>query len=127
MANKRKLRRDQQRARENRKKFIIVAIATVSVVIIAFVVYSIIQTAGTESYTDGSQLVELLSNGTFTATLHHDASYNGTYSRSVQDGVTVVSFTSDGITYTGFIENNILELPHEWEDDHGHGGVLLKK
>jgi len=127
MANS-KARRKQALARARRKRIIIrSAVGLVALALAVLVTLYVIQRVGTETYSDGTQIVKLSSDGTFTASLYHGSYYSGTYAKSSRDGVTTVAFTSGGVTYEGEIDGKILHIPHEWEDDHGHGGVMAKQ
>jgi len=64
----------------------------------------------------------LRKSGSFTAQLAH-YSFKGTYAES---GQTIV-FTVDGEDVEGSISGEILTLPLEWEDGHGHGLILTLK
>ena len=77
-------------------------------------------------YSDGSQTIRLVSDGSFTAVLSHNKRLNGTYSKKTENNRIVISFTADGKTSTGFIADNALHFPEEWEDGHHHGNVLPK-
>jgi len=128
MALSKKARRQQALARKKRKKIIIItAVAVVVVAIVVVVVVLLVGSAGTETYSDGSQTIRFLPDGTFTAKLSHGRSFSGTYSNTTQGNMTIVSFTSSGVTVNGEVEGGLLYLPHEWDDGHGHGAVLTKK
>ena len=128
MPKNKNARRELAIAKEKRKKKIIIAsVAAVVLVVVAIGVFIAIQRAGTETYSDGYQTIQLLSNGTFTARLSHGQNYSGNYTKTNQGGVTVVAFSSGGATVVGEIEDGLLHLPHEWDDGHGHGDVLTKQ
>jgi len=77
-----------------------------------------------EVYSLGRQTVTLLEDGTFSASLAHGVRKNGTYSRIEESGGTMVSFNVNGNEEVGWIANDSLHLPHEWDDNHGHGNVF---
>jgi len=79
-----------------------------------------------ETYALGRQTVQLLENGTFSASLAHGVQKSGTYTKTTEGNRTIVSFNVNGKTEIGRIENNSLHLPSEWEDGHGHGNVFPK-
>jgi len=128
MAMSKKARRQKALARKKRKKIIIItAVAVVVVAIVVVAVVLLVGSAGTETYSDGSQTIQFLPDGTFTATLSHSRSFSGTYAKTEQGDITIVAFTSSGVTVNGEIEGGLLYIPHEWDDGHGHGAVLTKK
>ena len=49
------------------------------------------------------------------------------YTKTAEDGKTVVVFTNDEGAVKGMIEDGKLTIPTEWQDSHGHGSVLPKK
>ena len=128
MANRRKMRREQIRKSKKRNNIIKILVVLLFVTVLAvFIIYNLLQSAKTVVYSDGYQIVQLMADKTFTASLYHEKSYNGSYTKSSQNGTTVIMFTIDGETISGEIDGNQLHLPHEWEDDHGHGGVMVRQ
>ena len=91
--------------------------------IAAFLIFNSVQQRRTRVYTDGHQTVTLHKNGSFSATLAHETK-TGTYTEAEVDGVITVAFGSDEKSVEGSIENEILTIPDEWQDDHGHGSKL---
>ena len=79
-----------------------------------------------EIYSYGGQTIQLLADGTFTASLAHGARRNGTYTKTVNGNITAVSFNVNGSIEVGRIINNALHIPEEWNDGHGHGSVFPK-
>ena len=69
----------------------------------------------------GSHTVTLNADGTFEARLFHGFSVDGEYTESTVAGVLTVTFTHDGQEVRGTIVDDVLTIPHEWEDGHGHG------
>ena len=63
-------------------------------------------------------------DGAFEAKLFHGFNAYGTYSEREQSGITIISFTYDGITVDGEIRGNVMTVPHEWDDGHGHDTEL---
>ncbi|MCL2507679.1 MAG: hypothetical protein FWF05_00740 [Oscillospiraceae bacterium] len=62
---------------------------------------------------------------TFVANLYHGVVKTGTYSESTgSDGVTTVTYTVDGYEVFGTIKNDVLTIPPEWSDSHGHGSTF---
>ena len=131
-AGKKAQRKEIARKKAKRKRLIIISIcasALVVAVVIAVVlaVRSSAQQSSAETYSDGSQTVLLLADGTFTASLAHSVNKNGTYTKTAEGSGFEVIFSIAGVDAVGRIENDALHIPEEWEDDHGHGGVLKKK
>jgi len=110
--------------RDKRKKLIITSICVaVAVIVVTLVIYDQLNRNRERVYTDGNQTVTLQTNGAFTASLAHN-SISGTYKQKKSNGVTIISFTSDGATVNGSITDNILSIPEEWDDHHGHGSTF---
>ena len=132
---KSKKRKELKKARAEkkikRKKIITITIcASVVVVITALFILNYHQSKTdrifTEGHDHGHQTITLHGDGTFTANLAHDRK-KGTYTEKTESGITIVYFTFEGTTVNGNIENNILSLPEEWDDHHGHGNRLRLK
>lgn len=122
------LRKENAIKKAKRKKLIITGICGLTAVIVLFfVIRSIIKQNSVETYSDGSQTVQLFSDGKFTASLMHNTKKDGTYTRTVDGSVTVVSFNTGGVVAVGRIENGALYFPEEWEDGHSHGNMLPRK
>jgi len=115
--------------RAKRKKIItITACITVAAVIIAAVVFFVLDYQNNHRvYASGDSTVTLSGNGNFRATLYHGERIAGTYTESDENGVTVITFTHDGETSTGWLTGNSLTIPDEWDDDHGHGSNYTLK
>jgi cytoskeletal protein RodZ len=122
-------RREMAIKKAKRKRLIIVTVAGVlALALITVITISAIREARTETYTDGSQSVKLLPDGSFSATISHGDLYNGTYTKTDQEGLTVVTYSTDsGSTASGVIIEGQLYIPEEWLDDHGHNTVLPLK
>jgi len=110
----------------NQKKVMIGVFILVVAIIVALIVFSAYQQSQTRTFTDGHQTVILYPNGSFAALLAHE-SEKGTYTENTENGVITVTFISEGIVADGRIVNNILTLPEEWDDGHGHGMNLRLK
>jgi len=123
--NKKK-RQVEASKKANQKKIMISVCLLVVVIIAALIVFSSYQQSQTRVFTDGRQTVILYPNGSFAATLTHEAE-KGTYTENTADGVTTVTFISEGVAADGSIVNNILTIPEEWDDGHGHGTRLRLK
>jgi len=121
-------RRERAIKKAKRQKTIAIAsIAVVALALIAFGIYSAISSAGTETYSDGSQVIKLRPDATFTASLSHGEKYSGSYTKTEQEGKTVIAFTGNEKTVYGEIDGANLRIPIEWQDDHGHGDTLKKR
>ena len=73
-------------------------------------------------YANGANTITLNEDFTFSAKLPHGLTKSGTYSETVDAlGVTTIIFTVNGAQASGIIRNNVLSIPSEWEDSHGHG------
>ena len=121
----------EQRAKAAKKSKIrngiIIGVCAVVVVLIAsLVVCNAIQPNKDRVYTDGGQTITLHDDGTFTAVLAHDTR-QGTYTESTTNSVTTITFTINGTSVSSSIKNNILTIPAEWQDSHGHGTQLKLK
>ena len=77
-----------------------------------------------ETYSHRGQTVHLFSDGKFTANMAHGVRKSGTYTKTAEDGRTAVTFNADGRADIGWIINNALHTPEEWEDGHSHGNIL---
>jgi len=102
--------------------FILIAIAAIFCVINACT-----QQNKSETYSDGGQTINLAADGSFNAILSHNKRLSGKYTKKTENDRVVVSFIIDGTTAIGFIANNVLYFPEEWEDGHHHGNALKKK
>jgi len=110
--------------KKKRRKTILICIFTFILIFSAVIL--IYQASGKDSreseiYSYYGQTVQLLPDGTFTASLAHNVRKKGTYVKSEGTGRTVVTFNVNGTTETGSITGTILHLPTEWDDNHGHG------
>ena len=131
--NKKKIsknaRREMAIKKAKRKRLIIITVAGVlALALITVITISAIREARTETYTDGSQNVKLHPDGSFTASISHGDLYSGTYTKTEQEGYTVVTYITDsGSTASGEIIEGQLYIPDEWLDDHGHNAILPLK
>ncbi|MCL2695903.1 MAG: hypothetical protein FWE69_06215 [Clostridiales bacterium] len=65
--------------------------------------------------------VQLNADGTFTANLYHNDVKIGTYTEEKEsNGVVIVAFVVDGEETLGTIVGNVLTIPEQWRDAHGH-------
>jgi len=126
-----KTRREEARKKEKQKKrkkiITIIVCVAFAIFIILLLIFNAIQRKNDRVFTDGHQTVTLHSNGKFIAKLAHD-SRTGTYTEMKENGVTTISFIAEGATVAGDITDDVLTIPEEWGDSHGHGSKLkLKK
>jgi len=125
--NAKTLRKEVAKKKAKQKKLLIICICVLVVAAAAAVaIFFIAQPSDGEVYRGGGQLVQFLEDGSFSATLPHGVRKSGTYTKTVEDGRTIVAFNTDGIVVTGYIEDDMLHLPHEWDDGHGHDIILPK-
>lgn len=122
-----KERRDAAVKRAKRKKTIIITACAAVVVVVAAlaIVFSYLQ-GRNRVYTDGHQKVTLKHDGTFTAELAHETR-EGTYAESETGGIITVTFIVGGSSVEGLIADDVMTIPGEWQDDHGHGSLLWLK
>ena len=123
------LRKEKAIKKARRKTIIIIGIFVLVVITAAVVGINIRKqnnkvTAQEELYTYGGQTVQLLADGTFSASLAHNTRKNGTYTKTEDSGRIIVVFNINGKEEIGWIANDSLHLPNEWEDGHGHGNVF---
>lgn len=111
---------------KTKKSKLIISCALAAVIIlIAFVACSEKETDKARVYANGSNAITLNVDLSFDAKLAHGVSKAGTYSESTDaSGVTTITFTADGETASGTIQDGVLTIPHEWEDSHGHGNTF---
>jgi len=115
--------RRKKAIRKSKQKKTFISIVC-SVIVLAFLVpfiLSAIQQSGARVFSDGFQTITLRRNGTFTAQLFHEAIDNGTYTEASHGSEAVVAFAYNGLVAAGSISGNVLTVPPEWEDTHGHG------
>jgi hypothetical protein len=123
--------RKERAAKRARKKRIIIAGFSILVIliIVGLVVFLSSRPDNAEVYGNHGQTVRLYDDGNFTARLPHNVRKNGTYTRTIENDLTIIEFTTfgsttEGSTETGWIIENSLHIPREWDDGHGHGSVF---
>jgi len=110
------------------KKIIRISVCSViAVIVIAAIIINILQQRNARIFTDGTQSITLRENGTFTAELYHGVMRNGLYKEDGVDDITIISFDENGIVAVGFLMNDVLTYPEEWDDMHGHNRDLTLK
>jgi len=88
-------------------------------------------------FENGNANVRLFPDGTFIANLFHNTKITGTYTEMTDGREVAVLFTYSGInnisggvssfestgltTVVGGIVDNVLTIPEDWDDGHGHG------
>ena len=100
-----------------------VSVVVIVVVVAALVVFNSPQQSADRVFTDGHQTITLYDDGTFVAALAHDMR-GGTYTQNTVNGVVTVTFLSDEVSVTSSIVDDVLSIPKEWQDAHGHGTQL---
>jgi len=118
----------RQKLRLKKIMGIIICIVIVVIVVTAIIV-NILQNRNARVFTDGTQTITLRENGTFTAELYHGVIRSGDYkemSMMGEDGEFIVVFFQEKNVETtgGFLVDNILTYPEDWDDIHGHNRNL---
>ncbi|MCL2443161.1 MAG: hypothetical protein FWD13_06815 [Treponema sp.] len=113
------------------KKHNKVGLLCVYALIISLVIFLVLsctkdEKSENEIFSYHGQTVQLLADGTFTASLAHGVRKSGTFTKTTENDRTIVSFNVNGKVEVGRIINNSLHLPREWDDGHGHGNVFPK-
>jgi hypothetical protein len=77
-------------------------------------------------FENGNANIRLFPDGTFIANLFHNIKITGTYTEMTDGREIAVLFThscADNalVTVVGGIVNDILTIPEDWDDGHGHG------
>ena len=109
------------------RKLIIIGICVLVAIILSTLIFgmtSVIEKNVTEIYSNQIQAVQLLDNGKFAAILAHNVRKSGTYTKTNDGSVITVAFNTNGRIETGWIMNDSLHIPREWDDGHGHGTVF---
>ena len=124
-----KSERQAEAMRKAKQKKIIIISVCVSIVLIiaALLIFNAYQQKDNRVYSDGHQTITLRDDGSFTAALAHNEKWKGRYTEDTKNSVTTVTFVVDRTSVNGSIRNNILTIPDEWQDDHGHGSKLKLK
>ena len=127
-ANKAKvktIKKEKFAKKSRQRKLLIIGVCSlVIVVVVGLALYSAVMNKDTEIYGYYGQTVQLLENGNFSAILAHNARKNGTYTKMAENGRIGVLFNVNGSLQLGWIINNALHIPPEWDDGHGHGNIL---
>ncbi|MDR2964701.1 MAG: hypothetical protein LBU88_02880 [Treponema sp.] len=129
LKEKQKNRKMEMKQKKQNKKLLIISICVlITILALIFILYSVAGKTNNEieTYSNHGQTIQLLADGTFTARLAHNVRKNGTFTRTVENDRTIVSFNVNGNIEIGQIINNSLYIPREWDDGHGHGNVFSK-
>jgi hypothetical protein len=119
-------RREEAIKRGKRKKTIrLVVCALVVVAIGALLAYASFTQNGKRIFSDGHQTITLNNNGRFHAELFHE-NKEGAYTERIDGNIMIITFSYDGTDAEGYIDGDILHIPDEWDDHHGHGTELRK-
>ena len=124
MAVDKKHRREEAIRKSKRKRNIIIAVVSATVLALAAaIIFTVVLSAGTYTYTDGIQILTLHPDGTFTAILYHGERYTGSFVR--HDDRIELTYGGDlPVTANARLDGDSLTLPLEWDDSHNHGRVL---
>ena len=103
--------------------YIIIACVLVAAALAFIFIFNALQDDEVDGrvFAHGNHTVTLNGDGTFAARLFHGFRVDGTFTESFGGGMTTVYFTHDDETVRGRITSNILTIPIEWDDGHGHG------
>jgi len=126
---KKKARKEKNAVKKSKsKRLLLVGVcALVVICVAAFFIYSSAFKNKNETYSDGGQRVQLFADGRFDASLAHYNRKTGTYIKSSESGRIKIIFNVDGKESTGWIVDDVLSFPKEWEDGHDHGNQLRKR
>jgi hypothetical protein len=101
----------------------IIKLAVVSLIVVAIVIFGVlyfIELGNNREYVSSdNQMIRLSADGSFAASLAHEI-ISGTYTESTANGITTIIFLFEGASVQSTITDNVLLLPAEWDDDHGH-------
>jgi len=126
---KEKAQRKENAVKKTRNKRLLLlgVCMLIAVCAAAFGIYSTSSKNKNETYSDSGQTVQLFADGKFSATLAHNNRKAGTYVKTKESGRIKVLFKTDSAESAGWIINDALHFPEEWEDGHHHGNILPKK
>ena len=119
------LKKENAEKKAKQKRLIIICVCVLTALVIAGIsLYFFTGQKSTETFGLNGQTVQLFADGKFSASLAHSVQKSGTYTKRTENGGIVVSFNINGKIENGWIINNALYLPDEWDDNHGHGNVF---
>ena len=114
------------------KKIVIGLCSLLFIIALAFIFHSVFRqknigiSVDKETYSYHGQIIQLFSDGRFSASLAHNVIKNGTYTKLNENNRINVLFNVNGNIEIGWIINNSLYIPREWDDGHGHGNIFPK-
>ena len=123
----------------NRKKIFTIAACIIVAAVTAVVLINVNRNSGsgkqgtskqqteTRVFVSGSQTITLNKNGTFSARMAHNNNKDGSYTETMEGSITIISFSYQGTTVKGRLQNGVLSIPREWDDGHGHGNTFRLK
>jgi len=119
--NRKEARRIEAIKRGKRKKAIIIAgCALAAIAVVGVLIFAIIEESNARVFVSGSNQIILFEDGRFSAILPHNVTKSGTFTETTEGNLTTVLFTHGGNTVSTNITGNVLRIPVEWEDGHGH-------
>jgi len=119
------LKKKNAEKKAKQKRLIIICVCVlIALIIAAIALYFFTGQKSAETFVLNGQTVQLHDDGKFSASLAHGVRKSGTYTKRTENGGIVVSFNINGKIENGWIINNALYLPDEWDDNHGHGNVF---
>ena len=123
-----KSRKIQAEKKARKKRLALVgAIAAAALIGVVALAFQGLRLAGAEVYGYSGQRVRLFADGRFDASLPHGMSFKGKYSKDPWiPGEISVAFVYGGGAVTGWIAGDMLLLPLEWDDGHGHAHALQR-
>ena len=129
MTNRKKEKWVKAAKKKKQKKIVIASVLAVVLIVITVVIILNVNPknkAGNNSryFTDGSQTVILLNDGSFSARLSHNKKIDGQYKETAEGSTAKIIFTYNGTSVSTTVTNNILTIPNEWDDHHGHNKRL---
>ena len=121
-----KMRQAAAAKKRKQKKILIATICVVlaAAIVVLLISLSMIRQRSERVFTDGRQTITLRDDGTFAARLYHNVRANGTYTEMTEGNATIITFVSGGTSIETRVVNNVLTVPAEWTDAHGHNRRL---
>jgi len=124
-------RRIRAKRKAKQKKLIIIGVCTLAAVAVVTVVVLLILSDSnqdnSETFSAGGQIVQLLDDGRFAASLAHNVLITGTYTKTSDDDRDIITFNTNGLIEIGWIEDDVLIIPEEWDDLCNHGRMLPRR
>jgi len=120
-------KRENADKKANQKKLLIIGVVIFIAAVagaLLFIMHKVNDNKDMEVYSYHGQTVQLFANGKYSATLAHNVQKSGTYTKANENGRISISFNTNGRIENGWIINNSLHIPAEWDDGHGHGNIF---